>query len=373
MKSINSKYVYYLTIPIVIILLILVQNNNYILQNEPNHIKKLMKSFREKFNKDVITSTREDNFVNNSTKKNETFRIKSKKYALMSATLDDNYTFNIPVVVHAWRRINIEPIVLIIKDDNQFINKENSSSSEIIKYLNLLNVQTLYIQANRNFSIVISQVIRMFIGIFPDDILLDDDFIMTTDSDLAPLNPSYYNVDMNRTETTITVWNAFCCGSFEHADKKMYRMFPMGHIGMTKKNWRNAIELNKMNYTLDGDSVLKMLLKMYGKDFKQDEAKGGFSWYADQRLISAYVNLYAENNNKTLDLRGYSGIRLDRGNTEAGWNWSLANKDKLTDAHLYQSQSELTIKLFKNFLDKCFFNETNLIDFYREIILKFWR
>ena len=59
-----------------------------------------------------------------------------KKYALMSTTLDDNTTFNIPLVVHAWRRLNIEPIVIIIMDDKKFKYNKNSSSGQILKYLN---------------------------------------------------------------------------------------------------------------------------------------------------------------------------------------------------------------------------------------------
>jgi hypothetical protein len=373
MKTKGRNYLYYSTIPIVIILLILIQINSDVIQNGQGHLMRIVDSFKENKKSEDIESVKIESKFKMLRQSNQTFRIKSKRYALMSSTLDDNYTFNIPVVVHAWRRINIEPIVLIIKDENQFKYKENSSSGQILEYLNRMNVQTLFIKVNQNFSIVISQVIRMFIGIFPDDIIQEDDFVMTTDSDLAPLKLAYYYVDMSRINTTITVWNAYCCGSFQHVDNKTYRMFPMGHVGMTKKNWRMAIGLNKDDYTFDGDSVLKMLSNIYGKDFKQDEAKGGLSWYADQSLISVYVNVYAANNNKTLDLRAYSGMRLDRTVNEDEWNGKLANLNELTDAHLYQWQRESFIRLFKNFLLKCFANETNLINFYQELFFKYWK
>ena len=283
----KTKCIIYSTIPIVIMLLILIQSNTDII-NGHGHIKRIFDSFKIDTKLEDISCHKNQNIVKTSPQ----FRVKSKKYAFMSTTLDDNYTFNILVVVHAWRRINIEPIVLIIKDENQFKCKRNSSSDQILQYLNKINVQTLFIHVNQNFSIVISQVIRMFIGILPNDIIQDDDFVMTTDSDLAPLKSAYYNVDMSRINTTITVWNAYCCGTFQHVDNKTYTMFPMGHIGMSKKNWRMAIGLDKETYTFDGDSVLKMLLNIYGNDFKQDEAKEGFYWNADQRLISFYVNVY---------------------------------------------------------------------------------
>jgi len=318
------------------------------------------------FNKGQIIEYCKDN--------NETDeRMNIKIYAIISTTLDDNYTFNLPVVIQAWRKLNIEPIVLVITDDYKFIFKENSSSSQILQYLDRLNVKTLHIKANSDFSIVISQVIRLFIGIFPNDIIKDDDFVITTDSDLVPLKSSYYNVDMNRVEKTITIWNAYCCGHFKHIDKQTYRMFPVGNIGMTKKNWRHVIQLNEMNYKLDGDSVLKFLLSIYGNGFVQEEGKGKLSWYADQRLISVFVHKYVtSNNNVKLDLRSYCGIRLDRTTNEIEWNVKLEKSELLTDAHLFQYQSDLHIGLFEDFLLKCFHTEPILINFYQKLISKFW-
>ena len=84
-----------------------------------------------------------------------------------------------------------------------------------------------------------------------------------------------------------------------------------------RKNWRQAVELEEGN--LDGDSVLKKLFKIYGKEFKQDPGKGGNSWYADQQLVSVFVNRHASANNMTLDLRAHTGGRLDRSHGESHW------------------------------------------------------
>jgi hypothetical protein len=221
-------------------------------------------------------------------------RINSNRYVVMSTTFDDNYTFYMPMVVHAWRRINIEPILVLIYDNAKFKHKKNTSSHQTLSYLkNQLNLNILNLTVNANYSIVISQVIRMFIGIFPKHIIDDDKaFVMTSDSDLTPFNIDYYRVNMDRVKETITVWNAYCCSQFQFIDGKTYRMYPMGHIGMTKKNWRQAIELEEEEQSgnLDGDLVLKKLFQIYGKEFKQDPGKGGNSWYADQQLVSMFVN-----------------------------------------------------------------------------------
>ena len=194
---------------------------------------------------------------------------------------------------------------------------------------------------------------------------------MTSDSDLTPFELGYYRINMDRVKETITVWNAYCCGQFQFIDGKTYKMFPMGHIGMTKKNWRQAVELDEGN--LDGDSVLKKLFKMYGKEFKQDPGKGGNSWYADQQLVSVFVNRHATAKNLTLDLRAHTGGRLDRSHGESHWNQVLESNGKITDSHLFQTQNAMTIRISMKFLKKLFGQEIGLVKFYEDIVAKFWQ
>ena len=148
----------------------------------------------------------------------------------------------------------------------------------------------------------------------------------------------------------------------------------MGHIGMTKKNWRQAVELNEENVgKLDGDSVLNKLFKIYGKEFKQNRGKGGNSWYADQQLVSVFVNRHATTKNLTLDLRAYTGHRLDRRPDESYWNQVLESNGKITDSHLFQTQNAMTIRISMKFLKKLFGQEIGLVKFYEDLVSKFWQ
>jgi hypothetical protein len=254
--------------------------------------------------------------------------------------------------------------------------KNNTSSHQTLSYLkNELNLNILNLTVNANYSIVISQVIRMFIGIFPKHIIDDDNaFVMTSDSDLTPFNIDYYNVNMDRVKKTITVWNAYCCGQFQFIDEKTYKMYLMGHIGRTKKNWRQAVELEEeQSGNLDGDLVLKKLFQIYGKEFKQDPGKGGNSWYADQQLVSVFVNRHATANSLTLDLRAYTGTRLDRSHYESFWNQMLDDNRKFTDSHLFQTQNAMTIRVSMKFLKKLFGQEIGLVKFYEDLVAKFWQ
>ena len=66
---------------------------------------------------------------------------------------------------------------------------------------------------------------------------------------------------------------------------------------MTKKEWRDVMQLNNSDYKLDGNSVLKKIRDTNKNTaFSQDpggkEAKGGPSWYADQIMVSVFIKRY---------------------------------------------------------------------------------
>ena len=357
----NNKlqYIFYILVTVVIVIIFILNAKN-------------VYSFKNVLFKPTLL-VKEDEFTDEEkTKTTETHRVSAKHYVFISSTFDENYTFNLPVVVHSWRRLNIEPVIAIIYDDVHFKYKENSSAAHVIKYLEKINIRIISLNVDQNNSIVISQVIRLFGGILSNDILNDQDFLMTSDSELAPLKLNYYHVNLNTSNPKITLWNAFCCGSFSF-ENKMYEMYPIGHIGMTKKEWRDVMELNFDDYKFDGASVLKKLREFFGKSFKQTEGKGSSSWYADQTMVSVRIKRYTEEKNLIPEKRAYTGVRLDRTTNENYWNNRLKKSDEITDVHLYQWQCKSFIMLFNNFLNKLFANEISLISFYKDLQLNFWQ
>ena len=116
MKSFSSKYLYFFTVSFIFIclLLIFIQNNDYLIPLIKNNALKLIEredtpsttTVTNSKNTTTTTSTSTTPTKNNTTKLSiETNRINSNKYAVISTTFDDNYLFYIPMVVHAWRRI----------------------------------------------------------------------------------------------------------------------------------------------------------------------------------------------------------------------------------------------------------------------------
>jgi hypothetical protein len=74
--------------------------------------------------KDELETTTSTTPTTTSTTNLAMHRINSNRYVVISTTFDDNYIFYIPMVVHAWRRINIEPILVLIYDNGKFKHKK---------------------------------------------------------------------------------------------------------------------------------------------------------------------------------------------------------------------------------------------------------
>ena len=96
-------------------------------------------------------------------------------------------------------------------------------------------------------------VVRNFAGIILN--ISDSDFIMTSDSDLYPINKKYYEI-ANYNNESIYIWNAFCCGNFIH-ENESYQMYPMSSIAMSKLKWRKVMQINETSSEINGNLILK--------------------------------------------------------------------------------------------------------------------
>ena len=132
--------------------------------------------------------------------------------------------FHLPITTLAWRRIGVEPLILLISS-NQTRSK---LAKKTLEYLDKLKATTMHIQVESGYERLAAMTSRLFVGLLPDSMLRDDDFAMSSDSDLYPINREYYKVGDN--EQRIKVWNAFCCGTF-HQNNRSYTMHPLGHVG----------------------------------------------------------------------------------------------------------------------------------------------
>lgn len=131
------------------------------------------------------------------------------------------YTFYTPLTAASWQRIGYDAIVVFVGDfkkPNVLTPRLNLSRN----YLKHVGAHIVDIQCNESYSIKLSQLVRVFSGFLPDNIVQDDDNILSGDSDLMPLKASEYKPTPG---THGFIFNAFCCGTFQRRGRS-YRMFP---------------------------------------------------------------------------------------------------------------------------------------------------
>jgi hypothetical protein len=200
----------------------------------------------------------------------------NKKMVVVSANLESNYSFNLPMVCLAWRRLNIEPIVFIVTSNSSKINK---SGNKTIEYLKLFNIKIVNVESPKNYELMTAMLSRLFVGLLPANLASENDFIITSDSDLYPVNNNFYNTINN---DALKVWNANCCGIFKH-ENKSYQMYPISYIGMRKWQWFDVMKLNHDNYKLNGKSIMKKISESFNKSvfIKPNNKinKGDPTWY----------------------------------------------------------------------------------------------
>lgn len=200
------------------------------------------------------------------------------KYVALSVNLNSfatNYIFNLPYVTLAWRRVGYEPIVLLINSSNV---KSNPLSNKCLEYLNKFNIKIVNVEAPANYEILVGMLSRLFIGLLPD-FVQDNDFIITSDIDLIPINKDFYNI-LNKND--LVVWNAYCCGVFRYKNLD-YTMYPLSYIGMRKFQWKEVMNLTLTKYVLNGEFIIEKITELFDKNVyvkRNDEIKKGESeWY----------------------------------------------------------------------------------------------
>ena len=126
---------------------------------------------------------------------------KIRRFAIYSSSIHSklrSYIFYTPITAAAWQRIGYEVIVVFTGD---FTNNSNASFSPQLnltrKFLQRLGVYVLDFQCNASYSIKLSQLVRLFSGFLPDTIVNDRDLIITTDSDIIPLDKDNYQLQEN--------------------------------------------------------------------------------------------------------------------------------------------------------------------------------
>jgi hypothetical protein len=261
----------------------------------------------------------------------ESFSNITRRFAIFSSSIHSklrSYIFYTPIAAAAWQRIGYDVVVVFVGD---FTNNSNAFSSAQLNlsqaFLQRLGVHVINFQCDKSYAVKMSQIVRLFGGYLSNTIVRDRDYILTTDSDIIPMREGDYKLKEN---TIGFVYNAFCCGSFQRRGKT-YQMFPMSHICITKKIWRDLfiesiqrkellnLNLSPFNLTLLSDKApftfdtISIYTRLeFGHIYDSNMSKGDSAWYMDQVFSSMLLNEYCERHrNITIDKRNKNSMRLD--------------------------------------------------------------
>ena len=313
----------------------------------------------------------------------------ANKYVLISTSVQESkdfYTIYLPVVCQAWLKIHFQPIVVLVLSDS-FIRPSNGSSRHFRTRLNLMQLKVIeylkrmpqvkiyYFTAKPGYDVATGMLARMFVGFMTERYIeSDNDFVLLSDSDLVPIDATYYELptDANVMANQIVIWNAHCCGNLSFRGKS-YQQYPMSHIGMTKRHWRRIIQFDMARqstslddattYSFSSDSIERKLENFYNEaNYMKKSAeieRGDRMWSTDQFLMSVSIEEYAHAFGVSLDKRHYKGMRLDRSQSSDSWRSSIDSRfDMLTDAHLYHDhifvEPDLLSKLYKKLFNDPF-------------------
>jgi hypothetical protein len=206
-KWISALFLFWTSIIIFVLYLNLIEINQFKFEPEINTKKVTLKYT----NNNQYSSISTPKFFNNS-----------KNFVLISIDINSNkdyYMFILPYTTVAWRRLNYEPILFFITEQKNLSSKKQKQLRKTTQYLSFLNVTILKVPSHQKYPFMVPMIIRLFSGILPDNLVNDNDFVITSDADLIPVNEKYY---IHSSKNSIIIWNAFCCKPFKFKSMSIF-------------------------------------------------------------------------------------------------------------------------------------------------------
>ena len=259
----------------------------------------------------------------------------SKRYAVIGCSTPErnshrsyDYAFYLPLTVWAWRRIGFESIVLIIGTRKEWV--ASPILSIVLEHLERLKTTVLFVDAAVDNRSMLGQTSRLFVFNMEGFPGQDDDYLITSDSDLWPLRLEHF---APRTGYDLVLVHSECCGYFKLRNER-YQMIPMSHVGAKVSVWKQMINDGHLAAN-DSTTILDYLEDRFGPRVRKKVKFASRQWFYDQLTISIRLSEWIERNtNQTIYRVSDEGFdRVDR----IDWfpEWLDAESFKLQyDVHL---------------------------------------
>lgn len=206
-------------------------------------------------------------------------------YVVLSSDHHFEYLFTLPIVVLAWRRINVDSLVLLIGTKEQYESDERLKC--VLDRLKSLNVRLFFLHSTKVDTFTLAQVGRLFAAALQGLNLSESTILITADADMISFNLSNHVPDLNAGKR-VFLFNSACCGFMKReGDTDTYRHIPINTIAMTVKIWREVMAIAP-NWLKSGDQIAGRLYAEFGKALvTSDGGRGSKKWCMDQNLISS--------------------------------------------------------------------------------------
>ena len=243
-----------------------------------------------------------------------------------------DYAFYLPLTALAWERLGFRSVVQIIGTRIEW--ERSRPLSWILSHLEARRAIVIFLDAMIDHRPTLGQTARLFtvnMDAFPGQ---PDDFLITTDADLWPLDKDHF---VPRENKKIVLLHAMCCGFFPY-NNSMYRMYPMSNIGATVQTWRQIVN-DGHRYANDSESIFQYLQDDYGPDVRVKTVIASSNWYLDQHVVSVRIQHWMNNHgDRDVFMVSDQGFnRVDRPRWQSDIDKCLADPayfEKMYDAHL---------------------------------------
>lgn len=241
-------------------------------------------------------------------------RVRPMKRAIVSCSLNTDYSFFLPMLAVLWRRTGFTPTFFLVGTPEEWNQGAHGVAALEARKRGAELWFVPHVEERRDSTV--AQVCRLGACTLPESVFPNDAWAITTDADMWPLRPEFFDQPPNM----LTIWYA---NAYLGEDKPHY---PLCYIGATGELWRHLVVAPEM----------RMFLGMIFSELAPG-ADAWESWIFDEYWISKRIADYEAGGGavRKIDRRGGPPIdRLDRSEWPRGRALEMMAAKNASDAHM---------------------------------------
>lgn len=282
---------------------------------------------------------------------------------IVSSSADNIYGFFVPILGRLWRDlIGYKPLFILFKDEDEWTRSPDTAF--ILKMLKDDGHEIIFIKPVDGYrTSTVMQLSRVLAAAVPS--IKDEDYLLTTDADMLPLNRTYfYQQDPNYR------FHIFSADAYtDIASGRPAPKYPMCYLGAKAQDWKSVMNIT----TNDIDAEAKRALEGRLDTWHNDEDyfisclhrhpsfhRGRLEKTKDHYSIGS-CELFI----RRWDGSGRAFKRFDRA------AWSYENKQDAIDAHFFRpgyTERGFLLKLISTFHPSSLEWVTNYVDTFSKLV-----